>query len=297
MTSLTVCPYSQTNAPNYQTVVLTLPIDTTHGGNCQALGALDPHNFEQAVVFNETNSFTIGETVTVTGATTSVAGSANNAQIYNVTYKVIQATGTQWSGLLTSYVATGQGASIDATVFILPANTLSGTLSFSCANLPANSACTFNPTVITLTPNPATPSVGHSAFIPLTITFFTDLQPGETNSQSTSLHAPAIPGHKASGVTLALLLGWPVTLLGLAGLIRFRKRKGLASSFTLTALLFMALGSSVLFTAGCGGGPGAYKANLTPTGVYPVVVTVTNGTVTQSLIVDLAIFPGTAGSE
>jgi hypothetical protein len=60
----------------------------------------------------------------------------------------------------------------------------------------------------------------------------------------------------------------------------------------------MLLGSSVLFTAGCGaGGPGAYQANLTPTGIYPVVVTVTNGTVSQSITINLAVFPGQTGSE
>jgi sugar lactone lactonase YvrE len=312
MTGVTLCPYNNSNG-----VVLTLPVQTADlqsGGKCAAGATLNPANFLVAAVFNEPNTFTAGQVVTVTGATTQATPTTtapNNAAIYNVTYTVIQATSTQWSGVLTSYVGTGQGAAIDATVFVQPTNTLTGTLTFTCSHLPANSACTFNPTFITLAPSPTEPQSNvtvtgspyqtDSPYIPVVVTIFTDLQPGQGNSNSStgSLHAPGTPGHKASGVSMALLLGWPITLAGLAGLIRFRKRKGLASSLTLTALLCMMLGSSVLFTAGCGsyGGPGAYVANLTPTGIYPVVVTVSNGTVSQSITINLAVFPGQTGSE
>lgn len=309
MSAVTLCPYSNSNG-----TVITLPVGTTDlqsGGKCATGSQLNPANFAVTAVFTESNSFSAGQIVTVTGATTlatATAGSINNASLFNVSYQVLAATSTQWVGVLTTYIGTGQGAAIDATVFVQPTNTLTGTLTFSCSGLPANSACTFNPTQIVLAPGPTEPQSNvtatgspyqtNSAYMPVIVTIFTDLQPGVGNPQSHSaLHAPGTPGHKVSGVSMALLLGWPITLAGLAGLIRFRKRKGLASSLTLTALLCMMLGSSVLFTAGCGGGPGAYVPNLTPTGIYPVVVTVTNGTVSQSITINLAVFPGVTGSE
>jgi len=260
----------------------------------------NPANFLTVVTFTETNNFTPGEVVTISGATNIdpsavlPAGTAppiNGAPVLDISYTVLSATSTQWSGILTSFAGTGQGATVDATVFIQPSNTLTGTLSYSCSGLPANTDCTFNPTSITLTPGTASP-----AWIPLVVTFFTDLQPG--SGGTSALHAPARPGHKSSGLSLALLFGWPVTLAGLAGLIRFRKRRGSARSLTLLAVLMLMIGSSALFTTGCNNGPGAYHANLTPAGTYPVTVTVTNGTVSSSIVINLFVgAPGIAGQE
>jgi len=241
----------------------------------------NPFTFVEYVTFNEANTFTggIGQVVTV-------SGSADN--FFNTTYTVLTASSTQWSGLLNSYVATAQGATTDATVFIRASNTLTGTLTFSCAGMPANSGCTFNPTSMVLTPNTNVPS-----YVPLIVTFFTDLQPG-----TAALHTPALRGHKTPGITLALLLGWPVTLAGLAGMTRFRKRKGTARSLTLLSLLLLMIGSSSIFTSGCSGGPGAYQPVFTPAGTYPITITVTNGTISSSIIVNLAVYsPGIAGAE
>jgi hypothetical protein len=125
--------------------------------------------------------------------------------------------------------------------------------------------------------------------VPITVTLWTDLQAGTT----TSLLVPGKTQH--DGVKLATLLGWPILLAGLFGVIRFRRKNGLAKALTMVALAFVISGSSLLFT-GCGaGGPGAYKPNLTPTGQYPVTVTVTNGTVSHSSIVYFNVATGITG--
>jgi hypothetical protein len=192
-------------------------------------------------------------------------------------------TGYTASG--TAVVAVGQGATNDATVFMIPSNTLTGTLTFTCTGMPADSVCTFSPTSIALTPGAAFPTP-----IYVDVTFWNDLQPGSVPGVG-ALKRPTIRRQK-SGSMLAEMLGWPLTLLGLVGLLRLRRKSG---SLTLVALLLLMVGSTFTFT-GCAG-PGDYKPVLTPTGMYPVTFTVTNGTVSNSVVIDYVTTPGLTSIE
>jgi hypothetical protein len=192
---------------------------------------------------------------------------------------------TGYTSTGTAVVAVGQGATNDATIFMIPSNTLTGTLTFTCTGMPADSVCTFSPTTIALTPGTAFPTP-----IYVDVTFWNDLQPGSVPGVG-ALKRPAIR-HQTSGIQMAEMLGWPLTLLGLVGLLRLRRRSG---SLTLVALLLLMVGSTLTFS-GCAG-PGDYKAVLTPTGTYPVTFTVTNGTVSTSVVIDYVTTPGISSIE
>jgi hypothetical protein len=192
---------------------------------------------------------------------------------------------TGYTSTGTAVVAIAQGATADATIFMIPSNTLAGKLSFTCTGLPADSTCTFSPTSI-----PLTPGTGFQAPLYVDVTFWNDLQPGSVPGVG-SLNRPAIHQQK-SGIMLAEMLGWPLTLLGLVGLLRLRRKSG---SLTLVALLLLMVGTSLTFT-GCAG-PGDYHAVLTPTGTYPVTFTVTNGTVSTSVVIDYVVTPGIKSIE
>jgi hypothetical protein len=183
-------------------------------------------------------------------------------------------------------VATAQGSTTDVTLFITPSNTVSGTLSFSCSGLPANSVCTFSPQTLTLTAGTAYPQPFYTD-----VTLWTDIPPGVTPSKAEM----RLPGHTGNGTQLAMMLGWPLTLLGFVGLLRYR-RVARSRGLTLTALALLMVGSA-LTLSGCAG-PGIYHPNLTPTGTYAVTITVTgpNG-LTSSTMVDFTVTQGTAGQE
>jgi sugar lactone lactonase YvrE len=186
-------------------------------------------------------------------------------------------------------VAVADGSTTDATIFVTPTNTVSGTLTFSCSGLPAATTCTFSP--VSLTVSPTTAAAASNYF---DVTFWTDLQSGAT----ASLHKPSIGSTRkiGSGISYALALGWPLTLLGFAGLFRFRRKPGAARRLSLLATLLIMAGSSLLFT-GCAG-PGAYSAVLTPAGTYPITITVAGGGVTSSTVVDFVVTsPGIPGQE
>ncbi len=178
-------------------------------------------------------------------------------------------------------VAVAQGSTTDVTLFVTPTNTVSGTLTFSCTGVPAASTCTFSPTSI-----PLTAGTAYATPVYTDVTLWTDLQPGYA-----SLQRPA-PGR--SNVALAEMIGWPLTLLGFLGVLRFRRR---LHALTLVAVLMVMAGTS-LTLSGCAG-PGAYQAILTPAGTYPITLTVKSSSgVTQSTIIDFTVTsPGITGQQ
>ena len=91
------------------------------------------------------------------------------------------------------------------------------------------------------------------------------------------------------------MFGWPMTLIGLAALVGFR-RKQARRGIALLGLLLVMLGSSLVMT-GCAG-PGAYQPVLTPAGTYPITITVKGDGVTQTTVVNFIVAsPGITGQE
>jgi sugar lactone lactonase YvrE len=189
-------------------------------------------------------------------------------------------------------VSTAQGSTTDATLFMQPTDTLAGTLTFSCTGLPANSTCTFSPTSIALTAGTT-----HVTPVYTDVTLWTDIQPGTV--PHAALRYPGIGPNAATahrGVLLAEVLGWPLTLLGFAGLLLSRKKLRRIRSLTLIALFTLMTGSALTLT-GCAG-PGVYSPVLTPAGVYPITITITNGSVTATTLVYFNVnAPGIPGQE
>lgn len=182
-------------------------------------------------------------------------------------------------------VSVAQGSTTDATIFILPSTTMSGTLTFSCSGLPSYATCTFSPTSITLTPGAAFPTPVYTD-----VTFWNDV-----SGSAAELHAPSI-GASHRDVALASIIGWPVTLLGLTGIFTLRRKRNRLRMLSLFAAILVVAGSAVTLS-GCNG-PGAYVAVLTPAGTYPITVSATNGAVTKSVVVNYTVTaPGIPGLE
>ncbi|MDR3736883.1 MAG: Ig-like domain repeat protein, partial [Acidobacteriaceae bacterium] len=132
---------------------------------------VDASTFLYKITFWEPNTFTAGQVVTVSGFAASSSTAATSS--LNLPYTVLSATSTYWTAALPTSVGTAQGSTVDVTIFVQPSNTLSGTLTFSCSGMPANSVCTFSPTTYALTPG-TTPPV----WVPITMTLWTDIQAG-----------------------------------------------------------------------------------------------------------------------
>ena len=181
-------------------------------------------------------------------------------------------------------VDTAQGSTTDASIFIRPSNTLAGTLTFSCSGLPTYGACTFLPTSLTLTA-----STGPTTPVATDMTLWTDV-PASTYTGSLR------PGPKdRKDISFAVLLGWPIMLLGLTGTLRLRRRLG-RRGLHLVAFLLLLTGSSIVL-AGCAG-PGAQVPSLTPAGTYPIIVTVTGAGISQTTTVYFVVgAPGVPGQE
>jgi sugar lactone lactonase YvrE len=189
-------------------------------------------------------------------------------------------------------VSTAQGSTTDATLFIQPTDTLAGTMTFSCSGLPTNSTCTFSPTSIALSAG-----TSHVTPVAVDVTLWTDIQPGTV--PHAALRYPGIgpsAGSAHRGVLLAEVFGWPLTLLGFAGLLVSRKKLRRIRGLALVALFSLMAGSALTLT-GCAG-PGVYQAALTPAGVYPITITITDGSVTATTLVYFNVnAPGIPGQE
>ena len=172
------------------------------------------------------------------------------------------------NGLSSQTVSSGQTAGFTLNLATLGGS--SGTFTFSCRALPANSSCTFNPTNETVPAN-ATGSVS--------VNIATGL------SSTSAQNSGRDPGRFASrgffvGVSLFML---PFAI--------YRRRRG---TFFLAILILSSFGLASCAGAGGGGGGGTTPSNpvngATPPGTYSVVVTAAaNGlahTITLNLTVD-----------
>jgi sugar lactone lactonase YvrE len=188
----------------------------------------------------------------------------------------------------TTGTAQGSTASLNATVS--PNNTYGGTVSFSCANMPANAVCTFGPpTTLTFVPVPGVPSSQTIA-----ITLWTDIPAGVTPGVA-MLRRPL--DHDPNATALATLLGWPLLLSSFAGVLAFRKRlrhnpRGMAS-LTLLALLGLLAGSTAVLT-GCSAGN--FQTQVTPVGTYSInLVSTGTGGATVTTPITFKVGPGFPG--
>jgi len=204
-------------------------------------------------------------------------------------------------------VGTAQGSTAQALVYVIPSNTVSGTLSFACSGLPANSVCTFGATTSTtqaagstLTFTPVSGNVVSGMTVPgasvvagatsstatppsIQVTIWTDVNPNVNSAGNT----------RRSKSMLAGVFGWPMLLGGFGVVIGFRKR--LRNSRLLAVLaLFALLSGSVMTMTGCNAVSSG--AGVTPTGTYTVTLTVTgpNGLV-QTMPITFTVGAGVAG--
>ncbi len=154
-----------------------------------------------------------------------------------------------------------RGNSGTVTLTATPMGAYSGTLTFSCGNLPAHTACLFAPATLTFT----------QGTTPQTSTLTVTTKDGTT----AMLHRDG--GFTARGIVAAVLF-LPIGLLGVAA--RRRNKSAIANAGLWMLLLAASLG--VAGMSGCGG-----STTTTASGSYtvPVIATV-NGTTSQ---VSLAI--------
>ncbi|MDR3736805.1 MAG: Ig-like domain repeat protein, partial [Acidobacteriaceae bacterium] len=163
-------------------------------------------------------------------------------------------------------VGVPNGGQTVTNVTVIPVNGYSGTLTASCSNLPDNMICRFLPALFPLT-------AGASSV--LQVEFFAGVNPVVASKD-------AGPFKLLSRMALALLLFVP-------GI--YMKRRSLG---TIPALLMMAVLMLLpLGLTGCGRSlktpAETNNTYATPVGVYPVTLTLTDGTITRNTIINVSV--------
>ena len=143
-----------------------------------------------------------------------------------------------------------QGGVGTLTTNITPLYNYSGTISASCSGLPANSICRFQPSTNAL-------ALSGTAAQPFIVFIYTNVSSTLAMNRS------------ASEVRLAEMLGWPLAVLALAGLMRRRK---LAVRLVAGVVLLAAMSAGL---NGCSGGSSSTSSTalVTPLGTSAVSVT------------------------
>lgn len=179
--------------------------------------------------------------------------------------------------LSTTSVAVASGSTVQTTLYVSPTNTLSGTITFACAGLPAYATCTFGPpSTLTLAPTTNLPTYWQQP-IPVVVTLWSDVAP----VTSASLARPG-----SMGTHPMLAFGWPVMLIGLGGLARRRLRRSGAALFV---AMFCVLAGASMTLSGCGSAVNGIKYT-TPTGTSSVTITVTApGSTTHTVVAQYII--------
>jgi hypothetical protein len=205
--------------------------------------------------------------------TSSSLGFANSnaTRIFSVT----QMPPTVTVAPSTTSLSVTAGSSVTDTITITPMGGYSGTLQFSCTNLPQDATCSFQPPTVTLsgTSGPQT-------------TVVTIQTAGST----------AALGPKNNPVLLATVFWIPgLFAMGLAG-----KRRRLSARVYHSAIL-LALFAGISILAGCGGGgsstqsttptaPSTPSAPVTPAGTSTVkIAAASSGTTVQSFTLTLTV--------
>jgi hypothetical protein len=165
-------------------------------------------------------------------------------------------------------VVAGQTAA--TTLTLTPTGGYSGTIAFSCSNLPTNASCTFAKDQVSLTGNNQSVTLG------LTI---------NTTTQQADRKAPQRP---VNPTLFALAFWWPGGLSGLAVILRKRKLGKIQCSWGLCLLI---LGTCTLAAAvsGCGMSSTTSLAGTPSTSQVTVTATGTSGTTVSTQTVTLTL--------
>jgi sugar lactone lactonase YvrE len=186
-------------------------------------------------------------------------------------------------------LCTPQGGSIQTTLTVTPMGSLTGTVTMSCAGLPANANCTFYPTTLNLGGSPntvpnCTPTASASVYATAatactTLTIATNVPPASLQSRATPLNR--------SGNLLTLAALFPA--LFLAGFFSHRKR-----SLPWMMLLAVVLLAGLTMLSACTSNITQAPAGITPTGSSTVTVTFTGANnVTQTQTLTLTVVAST----
>jgi hypothetical protein len=164
------------------------------------------------------------------------------------------------SGQSSKTVASGQTATY--TLTLVPINGSTGTFTFACNSLPANSSCSFNPT------SESVPANGTGS---VTVNISTGL------AQSAS-SLPEWGKHGSYLLPLSCLIALPIA-------VGFRNRKG-----WLVVLMASLIGlASCTGSGGGGGGTPAPSNQNTPAGTYSIVITATANGVSHKTALTLIV--------
>jgi len=166
---------------------------------------------------------------------------------------------------------TPSGQPVITTMTLSATGGYSGSIAFSCSNLPANTTCTVEPNPVVLTPTaPSTTAI-------LVVQTSATRVIGGTSAE---LHRPTNGGNFPLA---ASLLGLPSLLFGL---VLSKRRRSFKPTWALLVLLLAGLGA----IAGCGGSTTANNAiPPTPKGTTTFTVTGTDGTITRSATYTLVV--------
>jgi hypothetical protein len=156
------------------------------------------------------------------------------------------------------------GQSVQTTMTLTSTAGYSGTITFSCSNLPVDASCIFHPSPITLTPAITLDDIS------LTVT----------------TSKPASSGY-AGGAWSRAMTWFELSPCLLCVLMWMRRRKILAKASGLLAMCVIAFALAAL--SGCGSSAGANSAANTPPGTTTFTVSGTDGTQTQSSTVTLTV--------
>jgi hypothetical protein len=157
------------------------------------------------------------------------------------------------------------GASGTTTITVTPAGGYSGTLTFACGALPSSAACSFAPATLVFS--------GGATAQTTTLTI---------NTSMTTQGMLEMPGRHMPMTAFAALLLLPLAL---------RKRRLALTRSGWKALSLVALLSiaSLIGLSGCGSNGGGTTVTNTPTGAYAIPVTVSGGTATNSVSLQVTV--------
>jgi hypothetical protein len=181
----------------------------------------------------------------------------------------------------TTSLTVSAGSSVTDTLTLTPVGGYTGTLQFSCTNLPQNATCSFQPSTVTLT------GTGGPQTVVATI---------QTAGGTAELRL-ANPSPAQNGPVSPAVVFWGSGLLTMA--LATKKRRRFLRSYHLPVLLALLAGSGLMIA--CGGGGSASQStapptaptspsSVTPAGTSTVQIAASNsGTKVQSFTVTLTV--------